>query len=110
MGDRRTAYLPADRDGTEVLFLLQEAFRRRLTFAIGFSVTRNQDNCLIWNGIHHKTMLTGGSTNHGYPDATYLVRVREELAAKGVIFDSDTQRLGCAGFLVQLVDVKSDSR
>ena len=28
--------------------------------------------------------MTGGSSNYGYPDKTYLTRVKEELAAKGV--------------------------
>jgi len=29
--------------------------------------------------------LTGGSSYFGYPDTTYLKRVQEELAAKGIV-------------------------
>ena len=63
------------------------AFERRLTFAVGFSVTRNCDNLVVWNGIHHKTNTSGGSAGFGYPDPTYLKRVKEELTLKGLTFD-----------------------
>ena len=39
----------------------------------------------VWNGIHHKTNTGGGSSNFGYPDPTYLERVKEELASKGLV-------------------------
>jgi deltex-like protein len=42
---------------------------------------------VVWNGIHHRTALNGGSTNYGYPDPTYFNRVREELAAKSVVLE-----------------------
>lgn len=48
-------------------------------------MTTGQDNVIVWNGIHHKTSTHGGSANFGYPDPTYLLRVTEELAAKGVV-------------------------
>ena len=32
--------------------------------------------------------MCGGSTHFGYPDKTYFNRVKEELAAKGVIQDN----------------------
>jgi len=53
--EHRTAYLPDTNEGREILALFFLAFERRLTFAVGFSVTRNQDNLVVWNGIHHKT-------------------------------------------------------
>lgn len=84
-GTSRTAYLPDNSEGQEVLRLLQTAFERKLTFTIGTSVTTGRTDCVIWNGIHHKTNVTGGSSSFGYPDATYLFRVREELAAKGIV-------------------------
>lgn len=86
-GTSRTAYLPDCPEGEKVLKLLEIAFERRLTFTIGTSVTTGQSDCVIWNGIHHKTSKTGGSTNFGYPDSTYLQRVTEELAAQGVTLD-----------------------
>ena len=47
-------------------------------------MTTGLDNQIVWNGIHHKTSLTGGVATFGYPDDTYLKRVKEELAAKGI--------------------------
>jgi len=86
-GTSRVAYLPNNKDGREVLALLKIAFDRKLTFVVGTSVTTGQKNTTIWNGIHHKTSLSGGTNNYGYPDATYFNRVREELASKGVLKD-----------------------
>ena len=75
-GDGRTAYIPDTEEGREVLALLVKAFRRKLTFTIGFSVVRGKYNCIVWNGIHHKTNTHGGSTRYGYPDPTYFNRVK----------------------------------
>eukprot|EP01128_Nolandella_sp_AFSM9_P011034 TRINITY_DN7754_c0_g1_i1.p1 TRINITY_DN7754_c0_g1~~TRINITY_DN7754_c0_g1_i1.p1 ORF type:complete len:424 (-),score=74.79 TRINITY_DN7754_c0_g1_i1:97-1308(-) len=86
-GTSRTAYLPDNKEGQEVLALLQLAFDRKLTFRIGTSVTTGENNAVVWNGIHHKTGKTGGATKWGYPDAEYFSRVKEELAALGVTVD-----------------------
>lgn len=80
----RTGYLPDNEDGRKVCNLLKMAFDRKLVFTIGRSVTTGQDHVIVWNGVHHKTNLNGGSANFGYPDQTYLMRVRQELAAKGI--------------------------
>lgn len=72
-----------------MLALLIKAFKRRLTFTVGFSVVRGRDNCIVWNGIHHKTNTSGGSSRYGYPDETYFNRVRNELADKGVVIESE---------------------
>lgn len=87
-GTSRVGYLPDDLHGRKVLRLLVRCFQRRHTFVIGTSVTTGVSNCVIWNGIHHKTSTHGGPTSFGYPDATYLSRVTEELAAKGVLADN----------------------
>ena len=87
-GTSRTAYLPNNKEGKEILGLLKVSFDRKLTFVVGTSVTTGVKNTTVWNGIHHKTNLYGGSTNFGYPDKTYFNRVKEELAAKGVIQDN----------------------
>ncbi|CAD7698427.1 unnamed protein product [Ostreobium quekettii] len=84
MGTKRVAYLPWTREGEQVAELLLRAFRHRLTFAIGRSATTGLEDCVIWNGIHHKTNVQGGPGNHGYPDSGYLQRVREELQAFGI--------------------------
>ena len=83
-GTYRRAYLPNNKEGREILALLKIAFDRKLTFVVGTSVTTGQKNTVVWNGIHHKTRLYGGTKSYGYPDPTYFNRVREELAAKGV--------------------------
>ncbi|XP_078587811.1 uncharacterized protein LOC144868934 isoform X2 [Branchiostoma floridae x Branchiostoma japonicum] len=83
-GDMRTAYLPDSPEGREVLRLLRRAFDSRLVFTIGTSVTSGQPNTIVWNDIHHKTNIHGGPTNYGYPDPTYLQRVRVDLASKGI--------------------------
>ena len=87
-GTSRTAYLPNNKEGKEILGLLKVSFDRKLTFTVGTSVTTGARNTTVWNGIHHKTNLSGGSTYFGYPDATYFNRIKEELAAKGVIQDN----------------------
>lgn len=84
-GTSRTAYLPNNEEGREVFELLKEAFNRKLIFTVGRSVTTGLDNQIVWNGIHHKTNTGGGAASFGYPDPGYFTRVKEELAAKGVI-------------------------
>jgi len=66
-----------------VLELLKEAWRRRLTFTVGTSVTTGEQNVVVWNEIHHKTSPTN-DRGHGYPDPNYLDNVLGELAAQGV--------------------------
>ena len=86
-GTYRTAYLPKNKEGIEILGMLKVAFDRKLTFVVGTSVTTGQKNVVVWNGIHHKTSTYGGTSNYGYPDPTYFNRVKEELAAKGILKD-----------------------
>merc|ERR1711963_386004 len=57
------------------------------SFPIGRSVTRGEDNCVVWNGIHHKTSIRDNGSGHGYPDMGYLERVTEELRQHGVTDD-----------------------
>lgn len=47
-------------------------------------MTTGQENCVVWNGIHHKSDTSGGASHFGFPDPTYFSRVKLELAAKGV--------------------------
>jgi len=55
----------------------------------------------VWNGIHHKTNTSGGSTRYGYPDDTYFNRVKLELALKGVRLDDDPNKVLAEIALVQ---------
>ncbi|XP_063081153.1 E3 ubiquitin-protein ligase DTX3L isoform X1 [Cavia porcellus] len=83
-GTSRTAYLPDNKEGNEVLELLREAFNHRLIFTVGYSRTLGVSDVITWNDIHHKTSRTGGPSSFGYPDPDYLNRVKEELKAKGI--------------------------
>ncbi|NXQ10157.1 DTX3L ligase, partial [Peucedramus taeniatus] len=80
----RTAYLPDNKEGREVLQLLRRAFSQKLIFTVGQSRTTGEQNVITWNDIHHKTAMEGGPTQFGYPDSFYLQRVRSELKAKGI--------------------------
>jgi len=44
------------------------------------------DNSIIWNGVHHKTNISGGTSCYGYPDDSYFSRVKSELNAKGITY------------------------
>ncbi|XP_060603250.1 uncharacterized protein LOC132756248 isoform X2 [Ruditapes philippinarum] len=79
----RTGFLPDTKEGREICAMLKVAFERRLVFTIGMSRTTGEEGVITWNDIHHKTDHRPG-TQFGYPDDTYLQRVREELAVKGV--------------------------
>ena len=83
-GTTRVAYLPDTKEGNRVLELLQRAFDARLVFTIGASATTGAQDQITWNDIHHKTSMSGGPTTYGYPDPTYLTRVKQELADKGI--------------------------
>ncbi|XP_059924244.1 E3 ubiquitin-protein ligase DTX3L-like isoform X4 [Gadus macrocephalus] len=83
-GTQRSAYLPDNGEGWEVLRLLQRAFDKRLIFTVGTSRTSGSENQVTWNDIHHKTSIGGGPASFGYPDPDYLRRVKEELKAKGI--------------------------
>ncbi|KAJ7374764.1 E3 ubiquitin-protein ligase dtx3l [Desmophyllum pertusum] len=83
-GTSRIAYLPDNYEGKEVLQLLHRAFNARLVFTVGTSITTGLSNQITWNDIHHKTNTSGGSHSFGYPDPSYLQRVKEDLAAKGI--------------------------
>ncbi|XP_069840938.1 E3 ubiquitin-protein ligase DTX3L-like [Dendropsophus ebraccatus] len=83
-GTFRTAYLPDNTEGRDVLHLLKKAFDQKLIFTVGDSHTTHASDTVTWNDIHHKTTTHGGTTGYGYPDPDYLKRVREELKAKGI--------------------------
>ena len=59
-GTKRQAFLPATNEGEVVLKMLKKAFDNRLIFTVGKSNTTGQEDCVIWNDIHHKTSMSGG--------------------------------------------------
>lgn len=82
-GFPRYGYIPNNERGMLVLQLHILAWERRLTFTVGTSMTTGEDNQVIWNEIHHKTLSPG----HSFPDPDYIDRVVAELAAHGVSAD-----------------------
>lgn len=80
----RECYLPNNDKGRLILSLLCIAWKRRLTFTIGTSVTTGATNVVTWNEIHHKTEFGANYYGHGYPDDNYFDNVLSELAAQGI--------------------------
>ncbi|CDJ42904.1 zinc finger (C3HC4 RING finger) protein, putative [Eimeria tenella] len=89
-GARRQAYLPDCLMGRRLLRLLIQAFVKGHIFTVGDSVTSGQSNVVVWNGIHHKTSVSGGVLHYGYPDDTFLSRLAEELKARGFPLEADS--------------------
>jgi Deltex C-terminal domain len=80
-GTQRIAYLPDTREGHDLLKRLKYAFRHGLTFTVGISMTSGMPNAVTWSSIPHKTSLTGGIQNFGFPDHNYFVNCHKELDA-----------------------------
>lgn len=83
-GFPRHSFLPDNDKGQRVLRMMITAFQRRLTFTIGRSITRGEEDCVVWNGIEHKTVGHDNGSGHGYPDPEYLDRVIRELEQYGI--------------------------
>jgi deltex len=71
----RTAYLPKNPEGLNLLNRLKYAWLHGMTFTVGTSQTTGERNVVVWSSIHHKTSLHGGS--HGFPDQGYIGRCNE---------------------------------
>jgi hypothetical protein len=82
VGTTRTAYLPGNSQGRELLKRLKYAFQHGLMFSISASLTTMQTNMIVWSGIHVKTTLHGGA--HGWPDPNYFQNANSELDGRGV--------------------------
>ncbi|KAH9317922.1 hypothetical protein KI387_019691, partial [Taxus chinensis] len=65
-GATHVAYLPKNREGEEILELLEISWSRGLIFTVGPSLTIGQTDMIIWAGIQHKTQKNGGASNNGY--------------------------------------------
>jgi deltex-like protein len=78
----RTAYLPDNSQGRELLKRLKYAFQHGLMFSISASLTTMQTNMIVWSGIHVKTSPHGGA--HGWPDPNYFQNANSELDGRGV--------------------------
>lgn len=80
-GRSETAYLPDNPEGRQTLNLFAVAFKRRIMFGIGNSMSGGRRPTF---NIHLKTKMVGGQAAHGYPDPGYINRTLSELALNGV--------------------------
>lgn len=81
-GRRPKGYLPGNVQGVVLLELFKVAFRRRVMFGLGHSMTLGTYRPTF--NIHIKTSTHRGATGHGYPDDDYFQRSLEELKTNGV--------------------------
>ena len=81
-GTHRISYLPLSDEGIQYLKMMIIAFKNRLTFKIGTSLTNKTDNSIVWAGIPHKTSTNGGP--FGLPDSNYFNLLKEELSLRGI--------------------------
>merc|ERR1719174_1001042 len=81
-GRRPKCYLPGNVQGAILLELFKVAFRRRVMFGLGNSMTTGRYRPTF--NIHIKTSTHRGAVGHGYPDDDYFRRSLEELRTNGV--------------------------
>lgn len=81
-GRRPKCYLPGNVQGAILLELFKVAFRRRVMFGLGHSMTLGTYRPTF--NVHIKTSTHRGTTGHGYPDDDYFQRCLEELKTNGV--------------------------
>jgi len=81
-GRRCKAFLPGNAQGIILLELFKVAFKRRVMFGLGSSMTFALYRPTF--NIHIKTSTNKGIAGHGYPDKSYYQRATEELQANGV--------------------------
>lgn len=81
-GTSYKAYLPETNEGKYIFKLLRKAFDARLLFTI-VSGTSDGAGCVGLKDIELKTFFARNSRT-GYPDPSYLTRVRQQLVAKGI--------------------------
>eukprot|EP00923_Selenidium_pygospionis_P022555 GHVN01038995.1.p1 GENE.GHVN01038995.1~~GHVN01038995.1.p1 ORF type:complete len:784 (+),score=175.43 GHVN01038995.1:159-2510(+) len=77
-GVSRVGFIPATVEGIRAHHLLQRAFALGHVFELMFN------NKVNWSQISHKTALTGGPHCKGFPDDTYLERLKQEILRKGI--------------------------
>lgn len=82
--DERRAFIPMDKEGIKLVEMYKKAFQSGVLFLIGTSFTHNCDGVVVWGSIPHKTSVSAGSSNYGYPDADYYTRAREACATFGI--------------------------
>jgi len=69
-GTYRTGYYPDVPEGRDAVRLIKYAFEQGKAFKIGHSDTLDEDNRVVWGGIHMKTSMDASSVNHGWRGVT----------------------------------------
>lgn len=81
-GSRRTAYLPNNAAGRQLLMRFKFAWSRGLLFGVGTSLTTGRSGQVVWSSVHQKTSMRGGA--HGFPDPNYFGNANADLDALNV--------------------------
>jgi len=92
----RTAYLPNNEQGRELLTRFKFAWHYGYIFNIGRSQATGLENQVTWTTVPHKTSLQGGP--FGFPDNKYFDKANQELSKLGIP-DADT----CLRLLLQVM-------
>lgn len=77
-------YLPDNSEGHEVLRMLELAWKRGLLFRIGFNPATKRKDVIVPNGIELKTKRTGNPQQGGWPDVSYMSRLKSDLKEVGI--------------------------
>lgn len=73
----RTAFLPNNDEGCQLLARFRVAFQFGYMFKVGTSLATRLDDQVCWHTIPHKTSLHGGP--FGFPDVQYVAKAHAEL-------------------------------
>jgi deltex-like protein len=77
-------YLPNNSEGQNVLRMLGLAWNRRLLFRIGYNQVSKRLDKIVLNGLELKTNRVGGVTGNGFPDVSYMSRLKSDLREIGI--------------------------
>ena len=98
-GTIRVGFYPDDEVGKSCVRLLVAAFERGVLFRIGTSATTGAENSVCY-AVHQKSRVDGGTSHHGWPDPTYLDRLRSECATRGIFLEQLPVLVGLGTSLV----------
>lgn len=82
---RMVTFLPNNSEGQEVVRLLTVAWNRRLLFRIGLNPETGRMDRIVINGFELKTSRHGGILGQGYPDVSYMSRLKCDLKQVGIL-------------------------
>jgi deltex-like protein len=80
-----TSFLPNNPEGQEIVRLLNIAWERGLLFRVGYNPQTNRMDQVVPNGFELKLRRDGGILFHGFPDPSYMNRLKADLKDVGVL-------------------------